>query len=335
MSNKPEDNDTNPNEINPSERRILIPGSDINPRREFLRSAALFTGTVAALGGGLEVLTRRPGVGSAEAQGTDFARADRPLGPYDTKEAVTPYQQATTYNNFYELGTDKADPARNAGSLKPRPWTVKIDGEVKKPQTVDIDTLQSWFPLEDRIYRMRCVEGWSMVMPWLGFPLAGLIRRLEPTSKAKYVQFTALLDPKQLPGQRSNVLDWPYVEGLRLDEALHPLAFMAVGLHGKVLPGQNGAPLRLVVPWKYGFKGIKSIVKITLTEKQPKTTWALAAPSEYGFYANVNPAVPHPRWSQATERRIGELGRRKTLPFNGYADEVAGLYKGMDLRKNF
>ncbi|CAM3343086.1 protein-methionine-sulfoxide reductase catalytic subunit MsrP [Deinococcus saxicola] len=335
MSNTPSDNQINPSETNPEEPRILIPGSPINPRREFLRSAALFTGTVAALGGGLEVLTRRPGVGSAEAQGTDFAQAARPLGPYDTKEAVTSYQQATTYNNFYELGTDKADPARNAASLKPRPWTVKIDGEVKKPQTVDIDTLQSWFPLEDRIYRMRCVEGWSMVMPWLGFPLAGLIRRLEPTSKAKYVQFTALLDPKQLPGQKSNVLDWPYVEGLRLDEALHPLAFMAVGLHGKVLPGQNGAPLRLVVPWKYGFKGIKSIVKITLTEKMPKTTWALAAPSEYGFYANVNPAVPHPRWSQATERRIGELGRRKTLPFNGYADEVAGLYKGMDLRKNF
>lgn len=330
MSNRPEDH-----EINPDERRILVPGSDINPRREFLRSAALFTGTVAALGGGLELLTRRPGAGSAEAQGTDFARPSRPLGPYDTRESVTSYQQATTYNNFYELGTDKADPARNAGSLKPRPWTVRIDGEVRKPQTVDIDTLQSWFPLEDRIYRMRCVEGWSMVMPWLGFPLAGLIRRIEPTSKAKYVQFTALLDPKQLPGQRSNVLDWPYVEGLRLDEALHPLSFMAVGLHGRVLPAQNGAPLRLVVPWKYGFKSIKSIVKITLTEKMPQTTWAQAAPGEYGFYANVNPAVPHPRWSQATERRIGELGRRKTLPFNGYADEVAGLYRGMDLRKNF
>ncbi|WP_221088385.1 protein-methionine-sulfoxide reductase catalytic subunit MsrP [Deinococcus aquaedulcis] len=318
------------------ERRLLAPGNPLNPRREFLRSAALFTVTAGALGGGLELLTRRPGAGSAEAQAADpFARPARPLGPYDTAEAVTPYRQATTYNNFYELGTDKADPARLAGSLKPRPWTVRIDGEVRKPQTVDIDTLQSWFPLEDRIYRMRCVEGWSMVMPWLGFPLAALIRRLEPTSKAKYVQFTALLDPKQLPGQRQPVLDWPYVEGLRLDEALHPLAFMAVGLHGRVLPGQNGAPLRLAVPWKYGFKSIKSIVRITLTEKQPQTTWALAAPREYGFYANVNPAVPHPRWSQATERRIGELGRRKTLLFNGYADQVAGLYKGMDLRRFF
>ncbi|GHF32117.1 sulfoxide reductase catalytic subunit YedY [Deinococcus metalli] len=311
------------------------PGTPPTARREFLKSAGLFTVTAAGLAGGLEALTRRPGAGSAEAQGTAFVRPARPLGPYDTKEAVTPWEQATTYNNFYEFGTDKGDPARMAASLKPRPWTVKIDGEVKKPQTVDIDTLQGWFPLEDRIYRMRCVEGWSMVMPWLGFPLASLIRRIEPTSKAKYVQFTALYDPKQFPGQRGNVLDWPYVEGLRLDEALHPLTLLAVGLDGRVLPNQNGAPLRLVVPWKYGFKNIKSIVKITLTEQQPKTTWALAAPDEYGFYANVNPAVPHPRWSQATERRIGELGRRATLPFNGYADQVAGLYKGMDLRKNF
>ncbi|MFC3835163.1 MULTISPECIES: protein-methionine-sulfoxide reductase catalytic subunit MsrP [Deinococcus] len=304
-------------------------------RRAFLRNAGLFTVTAAGLGGGLELLTRRPGAGSAEAQGTAFVRPKRPLGPYDTSEAVTPWEQATTYNNFYEFGTDKGDPARMAASLKPRPWTVKIDGEVKRPQTVDIDTLQGWFPLEDRVYRMRCVEGWSMVMPWLGFSLAALIRRLEPTSKAKYVQFTSLYDPKQFPGQRGTVLDWPYVEGLRLDEALHPLAFMAVGLDGRVLPGQNGAPLRLVVPWKYGFKNIKSIVRITLTAQQPKTTWALAAPDEYGFYANVNPAVPHPRWSQATERRIGELGRRPTLPFNGYADQVAGLYRGMDLRRNF
>ncbi|UBV43503.1 protein-methionine-sulfoxide reductase catalytic subunit MsrP [Deinococcus taeanensis] len=317
----------------PEERRILAPDSAVHPRREFLRSAALFTVTAGALGGGLELLTRRPGAGSAEAQGVPFTRPARPLGPYDTAEPITPYAQATTYNNFYEFGTDKSDPARMAATLRPRPWTVRIDGEVRKAQTVDMDTLQSWFPLEDRVYRMRCVEGWSMVMPWLGFPLASLIRRVEPTSKARYVQFTALLDPKQLPGQRQQVLEWPYVEGLRLDEALHPLAFMAVGLDGRVLPGQNGAPLRLAVPWKYGFKSIKSIVRITLTEKQPRTTWALAAPQEYGFYANVNPGVPHPRWSQATERRIGELGRRKTLPFNGYAEQVAGLYKGMDLRK--
>ncbi|GGK25359.1 protein-methionine-sulfoxide reductase catalytic subunit MsrP [Deinococcus malanensis] len=305
------------------------------PRREFLKNAAMFTGTVAAMGGGLELLTRRPGAEAQAAPGELMAQARRPLGPYDTSEPITPYAQATTYNNFYEFGTGKDDPARLAGSLRTRPWTVLIDGEVRKPVRVDIDTLQSWFPLEDRIYRMRCVEGWSMVMPWLGFPLGALLRRIEPSSKARYVQFTSLYDPKQFPGQRGDVLDWPYVEGLRLDEALHPLSFMAVGLHGRVLPNQNGAPLRLVVPWKYGFKNIKSVVRITLTQKQPRTTWAQAAPDEYGFYANVNPKVPHPRWSQATERRIGELRRRPTLPFNGYADQVASLYKGMDLRRFF
>lgn len=302
-------------------------------RREFIRSATLFTATVAGLGGGLELLTRRPS-GTAEAQTAAVTRK-RVLGPYDTTEPVTPYLSMTTYNNFYEFGLGKDDPSQNAGSLRTRPWTVKIDGEVRKPQTVDIDTLQGWFPLEDRVYRMRCVEAWSMVMPWMGFPLAALIRRVEPTGKAKYVKFTTLLDPKQMPGQRSRVLDWPYVEGLRLDEALHPLAFMAVGLDGRILPNQNGAPLRLVIPWKYGFKNIKSIVRISLVSEMPKTTWALAAPDEYGFYANVNPAVDHPRWSQATERRIGEVARRKTLPFNGYAESVAGLYKGLDLRRNF
>lgn len=319
----------------PADPEDTTPETQGHPRREFLKNAALFTGTVAALGGGLELLTRRPGAEAQAAPGELMAQAKRPLGPYDTSEPVTPYAQATTYNNFYEFGTGKDDPARLAGSLRTRPWTVLIDGEVRKPQRVDIDTLQSWFPLEDRIYRMRCVEGWSMVMPWLGFPLAALLRRIEPNSKARYVQFTSLHDPKQFPGQRGDVLDWPYVEGLRLDEAMHPLAFMAVGLHGRVLPNQNGAPLRLVVPWKYGFKNIKSVVRITLTQKQPRTTWALAAPDEYGFYANVNPKVAHPRWSQATERRIGELRRRPTLPFNGYAEEVASLYKGMDLRRFF
>lgn len=304
-------------------------------RREFLRTAALFTGTVAALGGGLTLLTRRPGAVDA-APGEDLVwRPRQPPGPYDTAEAVTPYREATTYNNFYEFGLDKGDPARLGGSLRTRPWTVQIDGEVRRPQTVDVDTLQSWFPLEDRVYRMRCVEAWSMVMPWLGFPLAALLRRVEPTGNAKYVQFTALHDPGQFPGQRSGVLDWPYVEGLRLDEALHPLTLMAVGLQGRVLLPQNGAPLRLVVPWKYGFKSIKSVVRITLTREQPRTTWSEAAPDEYGFYANVNPAVDHPRWSQATERRIGELGRRPTLPFNGYAQEVAHLYAGLDLRRSF
>ena len=314
------------------------PSAAPSSRREFLRSAALFTATAAGLGGGLEVLTRRPAGEGRAAPGVTAAqpvRVRRPLGPYDTSEAVTPYAQATSYNNFYEFGLDKADPAQNAGALRTHPWTVRIDGEVRRPRTVGIETLRAWFPPEDRVYRMRCVEGWSMVMPWQGFPLAALLRRLEPTGAARYVQFTSLYDPEQMPGQRSDLLDWPYTEGLRLDEALHPLTFMALGLDGRALPQQNGAPLRLVVPWKYGFKGIKSIVRITLTREQPRTTWALAAPTEYGFYANVNPAVDHPRWSQATERRIGELSRRQTLPFNGYAEEVAHLYRGMDLRHNF
>ena len=250
-------------------------------------------------------------------------------------EAKTPWDAVTGYNNFYELGTDKEDPKRNAGSLRTRPWTVAIEGEVKKPQTVAIEDLLRWFPLEERVYRMRCVEAWSMVIPWVGFPLADLVRRVEPTSRAKYVAFQTLMDPEQLPGEKRHVLDWPYVEGLRMDEAVHPLALLAVGVYGRVLPGQNGAPVRLVVPWKYGFKGAKSIVRIRFQEQQPKTTWNLSQPSEYGFYANVNPDVDHPRWSQARERRIGEFFRRKTLPFNGYADEVAGLYSGMDLRANF
>ncbi|HTN88833.1 MAG TPA: protein-methionine-sulfoxide reductase catalytic subunit MsrP, partial [Sorangium sp.] len=255
--------------------------------------------------------------------------------PFVTDEPRTDYEAIVSYNNFYELGLSKSEPAANAGRLRLRPWTVACEGELKKPEVIDIDTLLRWFPLEERVYRMRCVEAWSMVIPWLGFPLAALLRRLEPTSRARYVQFTTLLDPAQLPGQRSDVLDWPYVEGLRLDEAMHPLTFLAVGLYGKSLLGQNGAPIRLVVPWKYGFKGCKSIVSIKLTERQPRTTWSQAAPDEYGFYANVNPAVNHPRWSQATERRIGELRRRPTLPFNGYAEEVAGLYSGMDLRESF
>ncbi|WPB79006.1 protein-methionine-sulfoxide reductase catalytic subunit MsrP [Archangium violaceum] len=307
-------------------------------RREFIKSAALFTGTAAAVGAGLQLLSNRPTGGdgpSLLATPGEAPKVVRPRGPYDTDERATSYEDATTYNNFYEFGLDKGDPAENAHTLKPRPWTVVIDGEVNKPQRVDMDTLQSWFPLEERVYRMRCVEAWSMVIPWLGFPLAGLLRRVEPTGKAKYVAFTTLKDPAQMPGQKYPVLDWPYVEGLRLDEALHPLTMMAVGMYGRVLPNQNGAPLRLVVPWKYGFKGIKSIVRISLTEKQPPTTWNQANSREYGFYANVNPEVAHPRWSQASERRIGELRRRPTLPFNGYAEQVADLYKSMDLRGNF
>jgi sulfoxide reductase catalytic subunit YedY len=250
-------------------------------------------------------------------------------------EAPTSWQAVTEYNNFYELGSDKADPARRAGSLRPRPWTVSIEGEVKRPRRVAIEDLLRAFPLEERIYRMRCVEAWSMVIPWVGFPLADLVRQAEPTSRAKYVAFQTLLDPEQLPGQRRRVLEWPYVEGLRIDEAVHPLTLLAVGVYGRVLPGQNGAPVRLVVPWKYGFKGAKSIVAIRFQEERPRTTWNVEAPSEYGFYANVNPDVDHPRWSQARERRIGEFRRRKTLPFNGYADEVASLYAGMDLRKEY
>lgn len=250
-------------------------------------------------------------------------------------EEPTRWEAVTGYNNYYELGTDKTDPARNAGTLRTRPWTVSIEGEVKKPRTVGIDELLAGFPLEERIYRMRCVEAWSMVIPWVGLPFAELARRVEPTSRAKWVTFQTLHDPERLPGQKRRVLDWPYVEGLRIDEAVHPLTLLAAGVYGRVLPGQNGAPLRLVVPWKYGFKGAKSIVRIRFQEQRPRTTWNVAAPHEYGFFANVNPEVDHPRWSQAKERRIGEFFRRPTLPFNGYAAEVAGLYAGMDLRKDY
>ncbi|MEW6647794.1 MAG: protein-methionine-sulfoxide reductase catalytic subunit MsrP [Pseudomonadota bacterium] len=256
-----------------------------------------------------------------------------PLSRYSANEPLNSYKDITTYNNFYELGTGKSDPARNAGSLRTDPWSVTVDGEVEKPGTYTLEDLIKPHALEERIYRLRCVEAWSMVIPWVGFPLGDLIKRFQPTSRAKYVAFTTLHDPEQLPGQRRNVLQWPYVEGLRMDEAMHPLTILAVGLYGEVLPGQNGAPLRLVVPWKYGFKSIKSIVRISLTEQMPPTAWNRAAPHEYGFYANVNPAVDHPRWSQKRERRLGELRKRETLPFNGYGEYVASLYSGMDLSK--
>jgi sulfoxide reductase catalytic subunit YedY len=257
-------------------------------------------------------------------------------GPYDTDEKQTPYKDVTTYNNFYEFGIDKDDAARNSKNFRTQSWTVSVEGLVKKPQTYTFDELIKGMTIEDRIYRMRCVEGWSMVIPWQGFQLSALIKRLEPSAQAKYVEFQTLYAPDQLPEQRRSVLEWPYVEGLRLDEAMNPLTILAVGLYGKQpLPNPNGAPIRLVVPWKYGFKGIKSIAKIRLVDKQPMTAWMKYAPNEYGFYANVNPAVDHPRWSQATERRLGEFFKRKTLPFNGYADQVAAMYAGMDLRKNF
>ena len=252
-----------------------------------------------------------------------------------TAETQTSHKDITTYNNFYEFGTDKYSPAKYAKSLVTRPWTVAVEGEVKRPKVYDIDELIKISPLEERIYRLRCVEGWSMVIPWAGFPLNAVINQVEPASKAKYVEFKTLFDPKQMPGQYRGVLEWSYTEGLRMDEAMHPLTILAVGLYGEVLPNQNGAPLRLVVPWKYGFKSIKSIVRIRFVEKQPLTAWMKAAPHEYGFYSNVNPEVDHPRWSQAKERRIGEFSKRPTLMFNGYADQVAHLYKGMDLRANF
>jgi sulfoxide reductase catalytic subunit YedY len=331
----------------PPPAREITPEGLYLRRRELLKSAALFTGTAAAMGAGLVALTGRGGRATpVEAEPLPSGLATAPpapdagdagtgKSPFVVDEPRTPFESVTTYNNYYELGLDKDEPAKNAKTLKPRPWSVVFDGEIKKPQRIDIDTLLQWFPLEERVYRMRCVEAWSMVIPWLGFPLGKLIERLEPTSRAKYVAFTTLHDAEQLPGQLSDVLDWPYVEGLRLDEAMHPLTLLAAGLYGKSLPGQNGAPLRLVVPWKYGFKGIKSIVRIALVEKQPPTTWNKAAPREYGFYANVNPEVDHPRWSQAKERRIGERERRPTLMFNGYAEQVASLYAGMDLRVNY
>lgn len=250
-------------------------------------------------------------------------------------EKLTPYEDVTGYNNFYEFGTDKGDPKANATRFRTKPWKVEVAGEIKRPASYDLDELLKPYTPVERVYRLRCVEGWSMVVPWLGIPLRDIIDRLEPTSKAKFVEFTTLLDPQQMPGQQGQVLDWPYVEGLRMDEARHPLTLIVTGLYGKPLPNQNGAPLRLIVPWKYGFKGGKSIVKIRFTETQPATTWNIAAANEYGFYANVNPEVDHPRWSQARERRIGEFFKRKTLMFNGYADQVASLYAGMDLRRNF
>jgi len=277
------------------------------------------------------------------------ARAAPPPGPplqatrnpaFTVEDPPTKFERVTTYNNFYEFGVNKDDPARFAHMLKPRPWTIQVDGHVARPKTYDIEELLRLAPLEERVYRLRCVEGWSMVIPWIGYPLSALIKRVEPTGKARFIEFTTLLDPEQFPAQRRSLfslssLDWPYVEGLRLDEGLHPLTLLTFGLYGQVLPNQNGAPVRVVVPWKYGFKSAKSIVRIRFLSEQPKTTWEEAAPREYGFYSNVNPTVDHPRWSQATERRIGEFRRRKTLMFNGYADQVASLYAGMDLRKYF
>ena len=302
----------------------ITPRDVFDQRRTFLRDA----GFVIAAAGAASL-----GLGARDAAAGAFSSARK--GPYGTTEAPTPLKDVTSYNNFYEFGTGKEDPAERAGSLKSRPWTVSVEGECAKPRRWDIDELLKLAAIEERVYRMRCVEGWSMVIPWNGYPLAELLKRAEPNSRAKYVEFTTLSDVKQMPGQRAAVLDWPYVEGLRIDEAMHPLTLLTLGLYGDLLPNQNGAPVRVTVPWKYGFKSAKSIVRIRFTEHEPKTAWNKAAPREYGFYSNVNPAVEHPRWSQAKERRIGEWTKRPTLPFNGYAEQVAGLYAGMDLRKYF
>jgi sulfoxide reductase catalytic subunit YedY len=312
-----------PADIAPSE---ITPAGVWHRRRELVQGAAAagllgVAGAVSGQSPAAQKLAARP-------------------SPLSTMERPTPYALITEYCNFYEFGTDKEDPARLAPKmLKPRPWTVQVDGEVKRGRTFDVDELLKLAPLEDRVYRLRCVEAWSAVVPWVGFPLAELVRRVEPTASAKFVEFTTLADPKQMPGLRSRVLDWPYVEGLRIDEAMHPLTLLTFGLYGEVLPNQNGAPVRIVVPWKYGFKSAKSLVRIRVVEKQPVNSWQRSAPNEYGFYSNVNPTVDHPRWSQASERRLGEDGlfakRRPTVMFNGYGDQVASLYTGMDLRKNF
>lgn len=304
-----------------------LPASEITPEGLYLDRRAFLGGTAAAL--------------ALAASGRPLRAADPgglgPLArsPYSTTERPNRWEEVTGYNNFYEFGTGKDDPAREAWRLKPRPWTVRVTGECLKPRTFGLEELMRLAPLEERIYRMRCVEGWSMVIPWAGFPLKALLDRVEPKSTARYVAFFSLADPQQEPGVRLPVLDWPYLEGLRLDEARNPLTLLAFGVYGRVLPNQNGAPLRLVVPWKYGFKGAKSIVEIRLVRDQPWTSWAKANPNEYGFYATVNPGVDHPRWSQATERRIGEWSRRPTLMFNGYGDQVASMYTGLDLRRNF
>jgi methionine sulfoxide reductase catalytic subunit len=301
-----------PDDLRSSE---ITPERLYHDRREFLRAAGLLGIAAATLGT----------VRSANAAGQEV-----PL-----KDELTPFEDVTTYNNFYEFGTDKSDPAENAKGFKTKPWTVRVEGLVSKPASYSVEDFIKPSKLEERVYRHRCVEAWSMVIPWLGFPMSDLIKRVQPLSSAKFIEFQTLNDPQQMPGVRSPVLPWPYTEGLRIDEAMHPLAIFAVGLYGKTLLPQNGAPLRTVIPWKYGFKATKSIVRIRFTDKQPRTAWNQATPNEYGFYANVNPEVDHPRWSQAKERRIGEFRKRPTLMLNGYADQVGRLYQGLDLRKNY
>jgi sulfoxide reductase catalytic subunit YedY len=312
-----------------------IKSSEITARSVYMNRRRFMQSTTGVLLAGITGLATAKSA-AEQQQGYGRMKLEYKVMPgYSTDEEQTPYEHVAGYNNYYEFGTDKYSPAQAAQTMTVDPWSVQIEGEAAKPGVYPLEDILKPHALEERIYRLRCVERWSMVIPWIGFPLADLIKRFEPTSRAKYVEFTTLYRPSEMPGQQRAVIDWPYVEGLRMDEAMHPLTIMAVGLYGEVLPKQNGAPLRLVVPWKYGFKSIKSIVKIRFSEKQPVSTWTRALPREYGFYANVNPEVDHPRWSQARERRLGEFLKRKTLLFNGYADQVASLYKGMDLRKYY
>ncbi len=317
--------------------------SDVTPKKLYLRRREFIAGSAALAAGALVSGARasslfsggvtRPSPASSCCSPEKLVIAKRVNLADDEK--ITPIEDATGYTNYYEFSTAKQDPARLARDLRTRPWTVAVDGLVKRPLSFEVDEVIGMFPLEERIYRWRCVEAWSMIIPWDGFPLGDFIKKCEPAPQAKFVAFTTLYDPKQMPMQNERVLPWPYVEGLRLDEAMHPLALLAVGMYGEPLPPQNGAPLRLVVPWKYGFKSIKSIVKVSFLDKMPKTAWSRENPEEYGFYANVNPNVSHPRWSQAKERRIGESGKRPTLMFNGYLDQVESLYAGMNLRRNY
>src|SRR6476646_5087056 len=307
----------------------ITPKSLYLNRRKFLAGTALAGAAVVAAGVGLRELASPSTVAQANAKIDGIQKS-----PFSTTEAITPYKDVTNYNNYYEFSTDKYEPAGLAKNLKTRPWTVTIDGLVKKKKVLDVDSIIKLAKPEERIYRHRCVEGWSIVVPWVGFSLSELIKQAEPLGKAKFVEFTTLLDPGQMPGQKVPVLDWPYVEGLRMDEAMHPLALLCFGMYGEVLPNQDGSPLRVVIPWKYGFKSAKAIVRVRFTENQPVNTWNKSAPGEYGFYSNVNPHVDHPRWSQATERRLGEFRKRPTLMFNGY-DQVASLYAGMDLKKYY
>lgn len=316
-----------------------IPSSEITPKSAYLNRRQFITGAVAAgaaLAGGFYLRNESHGEAVVQASGQKLSGITK--SKYSTTEKPTSFQDITNYNNYYEFSTDKYEPNGLSKDFRTRPWTVAIDGMVKKRKTLDIDSILKLAPLEERIYRHRCVEGWSMVVPWVGFPLSALIKVADPLPSAKFVAFQTILAPDQMPNQKRDVLPWPYVEGLRMDEAMHPLTILAVGLYDQVLPNVDGAPLKLVVPWKYGFKGIKAIVKVSFTDKMPPTTWNLMASNEYGFYSNVNPTVDHPRWSQATERRIGGslfAPKQPTLMFNGYSDQVASLYSGMDLRKNF